>query len=82
MIPFLLIAVPTLASAQAEQAPPPRLYDLKVTAEQLNTIIGKLTEMPWKDINLLMVELSKQIQAQNAPPPPLAVPAPPASPKE
>jgi hypothetical protein len=69
LLPILMITIPTLASAQADQAPPPRLYDLKVTAEQLNTIIGKLTEMPWKDINQLMVELSKQIQAQNAPPP-------------
>ncbi len=76
MIPFLLI-VPTMAFAQADQAPPPRTYTLTMTPDELNTIINKLVEMPWKDINQLMVKLSGQINAQNAPPPPPAVPAPP-----
>jgi hypothetical protein len=71
-----LMLVPTIAFAQTP-APPPRTYTLTMTADEVNTVLNKIGEMPWKDINPVLQKLIGQINAQNGPstsptPPPTA----------
>ena len=79
-IPFLLA---WLSPAMAQQPAPPQAYNFRVTADDAKLILNKLSEAPWKDVNVLMQSLINQVNAQNVPPPPPpAAPSPAPVPKE
>jgi hypothetical protein len=49
-----------------------------MTADEVNTVLNKIGEMPWKDINPVLQKLIGQINAQNGP----STSTPPTAPKE
>lgn len=40
-----------------------------LSPDEANTVLNKLGEMPWKDVNPLLQKLIAQVNSQNSPPP-------------
>lgn len=63
---FIVLAFIVLASPAFAQ---PVTYTFTVSPDEANTMLNKLGELPWKDVNPLMQKLIAQLNAQNHPPP-------------
>lgn len=73
-----LLVLAWLSPCLAQQSvPQPHTYTFVVSADDATRIMNRMSELPWKDVNALMLNLINQINTQNA-----SAPAAPASPKE
>lgn len=80
-IAVILFAISVLPANAADA--PPKLYNFTgLTPQEAQMIMQKLTELPWSQVNALMVKMNNQIIEQNNPTPaPTPTPTAPAAPK-